>query len=183
MPFIRTGDCNRCGQCCGADGSPRQHNPWPSNWPDAWGSKSASRVIEMWPHAQFLMSGLETNARETVKLKANGTIKITGQGAGNYHYVWVEGQGFCKDISAKHDGSGYSLECPFLAPDPGDGSRPCALVGSREESKFTSLCQDGDIRKGIENRTGLPPLVLDTQEQVDTWFARHPDCSFTYEAQ
>lgn len=31
MAFQRTGSCEKCGQCCGAEGSPNQESPWPKN--------------------------------------------------------------------------------------------------------------------------------------------------------
>lgn len=166
MAFIRQGTCNRCGQCCGADGSPNQANPFPSDWPEAlrkWSLDDA--VQELCP--QLGMFGLqnlgggsdEIGVPEAYK---HGGYRVKGK---QYYYVWITGQGCCKDTSPGHDGSQYSLECPFLLPNPGDGSRPCALVGSQDEGAYLKFCYPEG------------PESFPNQRSLDFWLADHPLCS------
>lgn len=166
--MIRTGDCNRCGQCCGASGSPQQDSPWPKVWPSSFRRWALDDLIGMWPHA--LLFGIISKGDDTIgPAQTNGTVRIAGGGPpSDYYYVWVDGHAVCKDTSVAHDGSSYSLECPFLKDDPGDGSRPCGLVGTNN---------DGDFRIACEPE---PPLNK-TPEEVAKWEARHPLCSYTWE--
>ena len=46
-----------------------------------------------------------------------GSYRVRGK---LYYYVWVPGKSICKDTSVAHDGSSYSVECPFLKDDPGE---------------------------------------------------------------
>lgn len=163
MPFQRTGTCNRCGQCCGADGSPNQANPFPSNWPDALRHWSLDDINELCP--QLSMCGLSQLGEDLVGVPPGdevGLFRVTGK---PHYYVWVPGAALCKDTSAAHDGSSYSLECPFLANDPGDGSRPCALVGSNDDGAYLKFCYPEG------------PLEFATQAMVDQWQTDHPLCS------
>lgn len=171
MAFIRQGTCNQCGQCCGADGSPNQASPWPRNWLTNRRNHQLSDWLNTWP--QGLAFGLLPGGTgKPVKSSENGTTRIAGGGAPrDYHWVWVEGRP-CKDVSFSHDGSSHSLECPFLMDDPGDGTRPCGLVGTNNDNDFKVACDDRPGR-------GIPPYEL-SQEAVDDWMQNHPLCSFEW---
>lgn len=169
----RMGTCNRCGQCCGADGSPEQRNPWPS----AWYSSASRCSFRRWQLADVLESKpilllFNVLQKEDGSIGAPdplyNSVRITGPGGGRYYYVWTPGHAICRDISAGHDGSSYSLECPFLLPDSGDSTRPCALVGTNQDDIFRVACEP-------------EPLMEKTAEQVTQWQQRHPLCSYTWE--
>lgn len=163
----RMGVCNRCGQCCGADGSPHQKNPWPSTWPQAFRNWQLDDVITMWPQA--LLFGVLDKIDGTVgPVEDHGMARVTGQGGGIYYYVWILGHAVCKDTSAEHDGSSHSPECPFLKPDPGDGTRPCGLVGTNEDSAFRMACEP-------------EPPIEKSADEVVVWETRHPLCSYWWE--
>lgn len=166
MPFQRTGECNRCGQCCGAEGSPNQANPWPVNWLESHQQWNHDDFVSIWPYAQFL--GI-TNAQGKPHLQDDhGQIRFTGGGPARvYFYTWVDGHP-CKDTSIAHDGSSYSLECPLLADGPGDGSRPCGLVGEHWENFYQQVCYPEG------------PLEFATQAMVDQWQTDHPLCSHAW---
>ena len=163
----RTGTCNRCGQCCGADGSPEQRNPWPRTWPEAFRNWRLEDVIAMFPQA--LLFGIITKGDGSIgKSQEYGTTRIAGGGPPrNYYWAWVPGHAVCKDTSPGHDGSQYSLECPFLKDDPGDGTRPCGLVGTGQDDAFRLACEPE------------PPMEK-TPEEVGVWQQRHPLCSYTW---
>ena len=162
----RQGTCNRCGQCCGAEGSPYQHNPWPSTWPGAFRTWQLANLIAVWPQA--LLFGVVDKVTGGIGPNEDvDSIRVTGPGGGMYYYVWVPGHAVCRDISAGHDGSSYSLECPFLKPDPGGGTRPCGLVGTNQDDSFRIACE------------GEPPEQK-TVEEVAQWQLRHPLCSYTW---
>ena len=97
-----------------------------------------------------------------------GTYRVKGT---NYPYVWREvitGHGHlpCK--------SATSVECPFLKDDPGDGSRPCALVGSQDDGSRQKFCRPEERAE--------PPANYDiwSQESKEQWEADHPNCSYVF---
>lgn len=167
MAFIRQGECNRCGQCCGADGSPNQANPWPVNWYESHQKWSYDDFNTHWPYA-VLFGIVPDGNGNPIKFEENGEVRVVGQGGGRYPYVWVDGRP-CKDTSQGGDGSSYSLECPFLKDDPGDGSRPCGLAGSaaRLQDYMTVCFPEG-------------PERFETQAMLDQWETDHPLCSHTW---
>ena len=171
MSYKRTGECNQCGQCCGADGSPNQDNPWPGGWPGTFRDKQYGNVISLWPHGPLF--GVEKSEKGTPIVPVrHGVAEVDGV---EYPYVWIEGHAVCKDVSPKRDGSKYSLECPFLAPDPGDDTRPCSLVGTSEQRCFDVACKDFT--------GGIPPKVIATKHRLDQWSRWHPKCSYVYVAE
>lgn len=168
MAWIRQGTCNRCGQCCGAEGSPNQASPFPKNWPVALRHWSLDDINAICP--QLTMLGLSQIAEDLVGVPAEKRTGLYRVGGKPCYYTWLnDGQGPpVKDTSPGHDGSSYSLECPFLKPDPGDGSRPCALVGSKDDGAYRKFCEPE------------APERFDEQVQADRWAADHPACSCTW---
>lgn len=164
MAFQRTGSCNRCGQCCGADGSPNQANPWPVHWFEHHQQWQHDHFVAVWPYT-LLFGIVPGGDGKPVKAQDYGSTRFTGGGpARNYYWVWVNGQP-CKDISVAHDGTVSSLECPFLVDDPGDGSRPCGLKDESAESSRLQVCDPEG------------PDVFATRAMVDQWETDHPLCS------
>lgn len=164
--FQREGDCNRCGQCCGADGSPQQENPWPKNW---FESHQNWALADWEGHFDYMnLFGIVPGPDgKPVKNQDVGSVRFAGGGkARMYYYTWVDGRPV-KDTSAAHDGSSHSLECPFLAADPGDGTRPCGLVGEIDQARITNSCW-------FEQ-----PVIFD-QRSKDEWEEKHPLCSYTW---
>jgi hypothetical protein len=163
----RTGACNRCGQCCGAEGAPNQANPWPKNWFGTHRNWQHDRFASVWPYAALfgIVPGGDGKSSKSLE---SGTTRIAGGGPPrNFYWVWVDGRP-CKDTSLAHDGSSYSLECPFLLPDPGDGSRPCGLAGTNHDASYLSVCYPEG------------PEAFETQAMVDQWEADHPLCSHSW---
>ena len=161
--MLRQGTCNRCGQCCGGIDAPNARTPFASTWWQSVRHWSLDDVNEMCP--QLTMFGLTQVGEDTLGVESNhGSYKVQGK---NYYYVWVDGLGIQKDISAAHDGSEYNCECPFLLPDPGDGTRPCALVGTND---------DGAYKKWCENE----PVSPRSAKLVAQWQAFYPACSYTW---
>lgn len=165
MTWIRQGSCNRCGQCCGADGSPNQLSPWPKNWPEA---------IRNWQYTDFAtvmgqagVVGLQANIQNgTVeKVEDYGQFNIKGK---KIQWRWVPNNGLCKNLTPPEDPDTWSHECPMLLPDPGDGSRPCALVNTKHEWMYTASC----FPEG--------PLQFRTAAEVDQWTTDHPLCSHSW---
>lgn len=174
--LTRQGTCDRCGQCCGADGSPYQDNPWPKRWywtdgSCAFANRDLADLLAVWPQA--VMFGVIAKAGGGCEIPdpLYGSIRVTGPGGGMYYWVWVPGHAVCKDTSPGHDGSAYALECPFLKPDPGDGSRPCGLVSTNSDNAFRVACE------------AQPPATKTEAEVinvVDGWATLHPACSYTW---
>lgn len=163
----RQGMCNLCGQCCGTEG-PYQRSPWPTPWyplstEPCWRHWQVDDLIEISPILSiFGMTGV---GEDTIGIpEPVGSYRVKGK---LYYYVWVPGHSVCKDTSAAHDGNSWSFECPFLMPDPGDGTRPCALIGSQDDGTWKKECEP------------YPPEVS-SAERVAEWQMRHPDCSYTW---
>ena len=167
MAFIKQGTCNRCGQCCGADGSPNQTNPWPKNWPDA---------IKKWQYVDFEgvmgqagVVGLQEDAitGEVEQIADYGNFTLKGD---TIDWRWVPNNGLCKNLEPAADPNTFSLECPMLLPDTGDGRRECVLVGSKYEWMY--------LGSGVCYPEG--PEVFATQAMLDQWETDHPLCSHTW---
>lgn len=153
----RQGTCNRCGQCCGAAGSSEQDSPWPDNWPDGLRNWLQETIETSFPILKLIGNPHFGGAE-------SGVFNVRGK---KCYWIWVKGHGLCKDLPPYGDLSTYSEECPFLLPDPGDGTRPCVLVGTQYRAVWDVMCQN------------QPPMEK-TSEEVAVWQARHPLCSYTW---
>ena len=163
MRLVRQGECNRCGQCCGADG---KMMPWPAQLLDGLLRWKLEDVRVRLPHLELLDVGQATDGRMVVQ-NQYGQIRIRGD---RYDWVW--------DDSGLHKPD--SMECPLLRDDPGDGTRPCGLIGTNRQNIFDAICAEG-----LDNH-GYPMHVYEDDEQrtayekLNDWMEEYPDCSFTY---
>ena len=175
--YNRTGGpCNRCGRCCGAPGGPDRRTPFPKIWPDRLEGLPYQEVVDRCP-ILVLMGVLDKGDGTTNTPNRHGSTRYTGGGpARTYYWVWVPGVGVCKDTSLDHDGSSYEPQCPFLLDDPGDGTRPCGLVGEADEWRFDIWCLN-------------EPTFPREERFVDEWRWRYGEgatgsekwCSYTWE--
>ena len=164
--YQRTGDCNQCGECCGTVGD----TAYVKNWPEAIRTWSLDDAMVVCP--QLGMFGIAQQGDLIGYDQANGSYRVRGT---LYYYVWVPGVGPCKDTSAAHDGSSYNTECPFLKDDPGDGSRPCALVGTNDDGARFKFCRPEEHPTDY-----VPENDIWDQRSVDQWQADHPNCSYEF---
>lgn len=151
------GECNRCGQCCGAEGSPEQASPWPRKYPQSIRNWQYEDVLQIWPQAilfGLIKKGLPDENVGPVK-QAGYTILHRRK----FRWIWIEDKGICKDLFP-YGGPPYSLECPLLDGEPGDEVRPCALFGTDFEWMQRRACNPFPR---------LPPSKA--------WYRRHPLCS------
>lgn len=161
--MLRQGTCNRCGQCCGAPGGPDRRTPFDRRWPDTINRWEMADVTEMCPFLS--MFGLTGLGEDMVGLESpTGNYRVQGV---RYYYVWVPDLGVQRDTSAAHDGSEYEPECPFLLPDPGDGTRPCGLVGTNDDGSYKLWCEQ-------------EPISPRSEENVAEWVWSFPGCSYTW---
>lgn len=167
MPHNIFGKCNQCGACCGAKGSPNQTNPWPTKYLPRHQGVNIKHQLKMMP--QLRMCGLRTGPNGVPRLtKEHGATVVSMADGSEKEFYWLWHDGVpCK---ATPGGQFKSLECPFLLDDPGDGTRPCGLVGSSREDAYRTACHT------TEENGGIPPLVFETKEQVDLWHENHPKC-------
>lgn len=180
MPFIRQGECNWCGECCGVPraGDGVQISPWPAKryWPDGLRQWAWADLERLWKYASFI--GIQTDPAdgEHKVMQQSGNIKIRGR---NYPWIWPgDNLPICSDRAPLGDPSTYDLRCPF-STDAGDGTHPCALVGTQYEAQWAATCQEG-IELVDGTFAGAPPFQFQTAEARDRWFADYPSCSFTY---
>ena len=145
-----SGECNRCGQCCGAEDNPGASgavNPWPKTWPAA---------IRNW-----LEEDLPGLAKVLKTPYHDGAISgVVNVGTNALKWVWVQGVGLCKGKP-----SNYTIECPALLGKPGDAVRPCALVGTAYQWIY-------------DNCMFMKPEW--TEQEVTQWQADHPACSYEW---
>lgn len=166
MAWQRQGECNWCGECCGAGGTdPRSF--FPSGWPSTMRHKTFADFSAYWKYAPLV--GVTEGPDGLIQWVDHGQRLVPGKG--RFYYKWQPGVGLCKDISAAHDGSEWIVECPFLLPDDGTGGgiphRPCPFVGSQFHDEWFEICGDE------------PPLVS-TTEAKEEWEWRYPSCSYTW---
>lgn len=170
--FLRQGECNRCGQCCGAPGTgqPDRRTPYARTWPETLSKGSLDDIVAGIP--QLGLCGLGLIGEDTIGLPDGpvGEVKIQGK---RFYYVWVPGEGLSRDTSPQHDGSQWEPECPFLepglvgtTPPPGE-PMACGLIGTNEDGAYRKWCQQ-------EPRARL------SQELKEEWEWRYPDCSYTW---
>ena len=157
--MIRTGTCNRCGECCtGEQGYPVQ-----KDWPGAVRNWQASDVTTHIPHLSLLGLG-EGDHGELVKIADYGNFNLGGH---KVYWRWVSPEhGLCTNLEPYDDESTYQTVCPFLRTEK-FGRRECALVGTQYEDWFLSNCKD------------MAPEIF-TQVEVDEWFALNPSCSYVW---
>lgn len=161
--YIRYGECNRCGQCCGAPGGPDRRAPFSVNWPRSLQSWKYENIVKQCPLLPLL--GLSEIRKNRWGISKNiGKHIVSGK---EFYWVWIEGLGYQRDISSEHDGSKYAPECPFLEDDPGDETRPCGLIGTQNEDAFNEWCKP-------------EPFSPRSKRQVDEWMWRHPKCSYEW---
>ena len=162
------GECNLCGQCCGAIGSPRQTNPWPRGL----AKRLADTDHEIVKHDFKYWDVLDMRhcCGGKTAIKQRGLVRIDNK---SYRYQW-HGDGTLgkpersariveQDIDIPPTPA--SLECPFLAGNPGDEERPCALVN---HPGWQKQCREAG-----------PPLTAD-DDFATSWAERHPQCSLVY---
>lgn len=114
----RTGKCNKCGQCCGADGG----HGWPKNWFIILEQYTKEELNEYLP-----VIGLIGIPRDTGV--ASGTVTIDGK---DYEYEWATGEKLRKP--------GTEEQCPFLYKKKKKWY--CALVKSSEEWRWEKQCKN-----------------------------------------
>lgn len=161
MSFIRTGTCNRCGECCGfprsTDGG--QNNPWPNDWPQSIQSWSPESIQLHLPILQFTTNMVNT---------PYDNFTIRGH---RCYWIWIIGKGLCTDTTPYGDVNTYDQRCPLLGPKGAGGDVPCYLIGTQYEYVWQMMCEP------------VPPASFDAQEQVDSWYTNCPSCSYDYIAE
>lgn len=151
-----SGSCNRCGQCCGAPGSPNRDSPWPDRWPEALDSwaEEALQQIPILKHVLLPSKG----GQPYWAVRLGGTT---------YRGIWIPGHGLCRDNPPWGDITTYEETCPFLGEQQPDGSYPCGLIGTMYEDVYYDFCsQMGTYWQDF---------------QVERWQEDHPLCSYTFE--
>jgi len=141
--------------CCGREGSPQQRSPWPSTWPGALRTWRAEDLPVM-----VRLAGSPAHGGQV-----SGRVRI---GKKWYNWAWVPGEGLCKEEG--------DVECPFLMPDPGDGTRPCALYGQTEAIPALGV----SLHEIWQTMCESEPPETKTAEEVTQWQQRHPLCSYEW---
>jgi hypothetical protein len=149
------GSCNRCGQCCGAPGSPNRDSPWPNNWPEAVATWRISYLAETFP--VFQLTGHPALGGEVARV-----VRINNK---NYSLRWVPGHGLCKNTPPLNDPNTWEEQCPFLMDQLPDDSYPCALAGTQWNQQYVQCMDMGEYWD---------------EASVAEWQANHPLCSYTF---
>lgn len=114
--FRRTGECNRCGECC--------HEPWSSALVTAFNAwEHREDVHKSWPLTKLIPLPVWSGV-------SKGSVVIEGK---KIRYEWVDGVGICKSKQDHH--------CPFLANEEND-QRLCRLAGTEHEDVWLDMCKE-----------------------------------------
>lgn len=182
MPYLREGTCNQCGQCCGAVTAPNPASPFPVNWWQALRKWSLDDVNANYPHLSLMGFGQVGQDTLGVTTPVNQAGKKAGRvRAGNtwFYFVWdttrTGGEIPFKDTSLGKDGTSHNQECPFLKADPGNGSRPCGLVGTNDEGARQKWC-----RPETHPTDYVPANDIWQDFAVAQWQTDHPSCSYVF---
>ena len=151
--------CGRCGQCCGAPGSPNRDSPWPDNWPEAVASWQIDALADAQPI--FTLSGHPDLGGQRA-----WAIRV---GNKTYRGIWIPGHGLCADAPPYGDASAFEEMCPFLGNKLPNGSYPCGLAGTPFDAVYQQCMR--------VKTTGW------TEQEVEQWQADHPLCSYVFEAE
>jgi hypothetical protein len=168
MPWIRSGECNWCGECCGSEETADPRSPFNPTWPESIRNWDWNVFREYWKYAELV--GMSEDVDGTVTWEHHGERMIPSKGT--FYYVWQPGVGFCRDTSPAHDGTSYSVTCPFLLDDDGTGGatphRECAIATSNQlHDQWLEWC-------------GRYPFEQVDDDYVTQWFESFPSCSYTY---
>lgn len=161
--YVRTGQCNRCGECCGY---PRatdqgQNNPWPNDWPEAVASWIIAALEQYLP--MFRITG-----HPRLGGGQSGSVKLGGY---TIRWCWVPGHGLCTDTPPYGDPASYDPRCPCLKPKNAQGQADCALIGTNYEGIWQTLCQP------------VPPVQVANELYpifIAEWQVNCPSCSYVY---
>jgi len=115
MLMKRIGECNHCGDCCGANGGP---NPFPSTWPETLPNVDEDaikdHILFSWmPHPQI-------HGHRPGTVTVDGTV---------FAFDWVAGVGLVK--------SQENHECPFLKDTE---INRCGLYGTEHHDVWAVSC-------------------------------------------
>lgn len=159
--YLRQGECNWCGQCCGSGYAfggdpPIQESPWPISWPErfqAW-LDDALFVNFVW-RTLISRASLETRSGE-----------INWRGF-KRRFIFVPGQSLCLDLPTYGDPSTYEPRCPALVLN-GEGNTPPTECGLAPDCPvWSDFCSN------------LPPDRLE-EDNVTLWQNSFPACSYSW---
>jgi hypothetical protein len=165
----RIGDCNRCGSCCNSE----EGFPFPKNFPDSIRNWQFSDIQIAIPHYGILgLEGQPDGSLQIVTYYGNHNIQ-----GNKIYWRWIYRKGLCKNLEPYEDEETYVQECPWLLDDDGTGRRECALVGTRYEEYWETICWSAIDNQG---NPGMAPEVF-TEEEAIAWKTAHPDCGYDWE--
>ena len=153
--MIRTGTCNRCGECCTGE----QGYPVPKNYPGVVRNWLVADITHL---AHLSIVGLGERPDGGLEVVSDTfDFNLAGH---KVEGIWVPGHGLCTNLAPLDDEGVYETVCPFLE-DEKFGRRECSLAGTAYEDWYLNTCGD------------MAPEVF-TQAEVDEWFALNPSCSY-----
>lgn len=158
--YLRQGECNRCGQCCGASyafggAPPIQKSPWSLAWFDGVRTSSEEDILQNFPLVGMIKKvDVETGI---------GSAKWRGK---NYEWVLHSEKSLCKNEIPLTDPETLTEMCPFLVL-LGESNTPATACGIVESSVFIGHCD-------------LLPRTRETLQHKEDWENSHPACSYTW---
>lgn len=159
--YLRQGECNWCGQCCGSGYSfggtpPVQESPWPVSWPGgllAWSQEAFD--------THFALRSIISKASLTT---LSGEINWRGF---KRKFIFVPGESLCLDLPPLGNPTTHEKRCPMLVLN-GEGSTPPTQCGVAPDCPvWTDHCSE------------LPPTRI-TERAKQEWEEAFPACSYTW---
>lgn len=111
--YTRSGECNLCGECCGA-GNGEQYGP-PFRGHN--NLNNADLNDNPW-FIKFIPSSWQDEALDDYGSVNIATVLV--------RWIWIEGVGLCADLPPAGKPP-YATRCPLLLYDSGETEQPCLL--------------------------------------------------------
>ena len=128
--------CTRCGLCCGMahPDTGLVVPPFPPGIGTNMRTWLTDDIVASFPHSALVGAYPTDPDGKPRPQYYTGNKRINSGPYPSFRIKWTFDGGWHKPTN---------MECPCLVDDPGDGSRPCALIGSIYESLMSDVGQCG----------------------------------------
>lgn len=165
--YLRQGECNWCGQCCGSGYSfggdpPAQESPWPKSWPDG---------LRTWSVEAFSQLAVHSLIKQVDFVTKSGQSNWKGF---RRNWIFAPNESLCLDLppygQATTPGIDFEKRCPWL------------IMYGETESPPTACGLAPDCPVWVDFCSSSVPLRVN-EEQKAVWEQYNPACSYIWVAE